>query len=175
MLSVLLLRPPSLPKLKNKPAELVRLEPQLPLSACVKVMVCLGQILEGVLDILFNHAEMDDQAIIVNALVQEVYRVRPLMDEVRNSKRKSVDVHTSQPQCPALVRETRFEWLAIEFGYYALLASVLHLQQRVVQGSLARQECFRAARQSLVQLTKPLDELSIRRNFLDEYAYFLTW
>ncbi|KAL3440308.1 hypothetical protein BJX65DRAFT_316735 [Aspergillus insuetus] len=160
ILSVLLLRPPSLPKLKIKPADLVRLEPQLPLSACVKVMVCLGQIQEGVLDVLFNHTEKDDQVIIVNALVQEMYQVRTLMDE---------------PQCQALARETHFEWLAIEFGYYALLASVLHLQQRVMQGSLGRQECLHAARQSLVQLTKVQDEISIHKNFLDEYPYFLTW
>ncbi|KAL4755650.1 Zn(II)2Cys6 transcription factor [Aspergillus foveolatus] len=160
ILSVLLLRPPSLPKLKIKPADLVRLESQLPLSACVKVMVCLGQIQEGVLDILFNHTEKDHQVIVVNALVREMYQVRTLMDE---------------PQCQALARETHFEWLAIEFGYYALLASVLHLLQRVVQSSSSRQECLHAARQSLVQLTKLQDEISIHKNFLDEYPYFLTW
>ncbi|KAL4756333.1 Zn(II)2Cys6 transcription factor [Aspergillus foveolatus] len=160
ILSVLLLRPPSLPKLKIKPADLVCLESQFPLSACVKVMVCLGQIQEGVLDILFNHTEKDYQVIAVNALVREMYRVRTLMDE---------------PQCQALARETHFEWLAIEFGYYAVLASVLHLLQRVVRSPLSQQECLYAARQSLVQLTKLQDEISIHKNVLDEYPYFLTW
>ncbi|PIG84501.1 hypothetical protein AARAC_009922 [Aspergillus arachidicola] len=160
ILSVLLLRPPSLPKLKAKPADLVRLETRLPLSACVKVMVCLGQVQEGVLDILFNANGKDNQAVSVNALISEMYHVRALMDE---------------PQCQTLAQETYFEWLAIEFGYYALLASVFHLQQRVIQGPLARQECLHAARRSLVQLTKLQDEIAIRRNFLDEYPYFLTW
>ncbi|GKZ39344.1 hypothetical protein AbraIFM66950_012331 [Aspergillus brasiliensis] len=160
ILSVLLLRPPSLPRLKAKPADLVRLDPQLPLSACVKAMVCLGQIQEGVLDILVNRIGKDDQVIIVNALVSELYQVRALMDE---------------PQCQALAQETHFEWLAIEFGYYALLASVFHLQQRVMQGPLARQECLHAARQSLVHLTKLQDEIAVHSNFLDEYPYFLTW
>ncbi|GKZ51946.1 hypothetical protein AbraIFM66951_008463 [Aspergillus brasiliensis] len=160
ILSVLLLRPPSLPRLKAKPADLVRLDTQLPLSACVKAMVCLGQIQEGVLDILVNRIGKDDQVIIVNALVNEMYQVRALMDE---------------PQTQTLAQETRFEWLAIEFGYYALLASVFHLQQRVMQCPLARQECLHAARQSLVHLTKLQDEIAVHSNFLDEYPYFLTW
>ncbi|GFF30927.1 hypothetical protein IFM46972_03067 [Aspergillus udagawae] len=163
ILSVLLLRPPSLPRLKIKPADLVRLDPRLPLSACVKVMVCLGQIQDGVLDVLFIQNEKNDKVITVNALVQEMYHLRALMDE------------PSQPQCQKLAEETYFEWAAIEFGYYALLASVFHLQQRVVQGPLSRQECLHAARQSLVQLTKLQDEIAIDKNFLDEYPYFLTW
>ncbi|KAF9891413.1 hypothetical protein FE257_004269 [Aspergillus nanangensis] len=160
ILSVLLLRPPSLPRLKITPADLVCLQPRLPLSACVKIMVCFGQVQDGVLDILFNHNESDDQVMAVNSLVQEMEHVRGLMDE---------------PQCQMLARETYFEWLAIEFGYHALLASVLHLQQRIVRGRLARQECLHAARQSLVQLTKLQDEIVIDNNFLGEYPYFLTW
>ncbi|GIC92419.1 fungal specific transcription factor domain-containing protein [Aspergillus udagawae] len=177
ILSVLLLRPPSLPRLKIKPADLVRLDPRLPLSACVKVMVCLGQIQDGVLDVLFIQNEKNDKVITVNALVQEMYHLRTLMDEVRNPnpERESADKQPSQPQCQKLAEETYFEWAAIEFGYYALLASVFHLQQRVVQGPLSRQECLHAARQSLVQLTKLQDEIAIDKNFLDEYPYFLTW
>ncbi|GLA53949.1 transcriptional regulator family: Fungal Specific TF [Aspergillus niger] len=147
ILSVLLLRPPSLPRLKVKPVDLVILETRLPLSACVKVMVSLGQIQEGVLDILFSRNGKDDQVSTVNALVSEMYQVRALM---------------SEPRCQTLAQETHFEWLAIEFGYYALLASVFHLKQRVMQGPLARQECLHAARQSLVQLTKIQNEIAHR-------------
>lgn len=86
ILSVLLLRPPSLPRLKVKPADLVHLEPRLPLSACVKVMVCFGQIQEGILDIFFSHSVTNEQVIAANALVQEIYHVRAVMDEVRNPK-----------------------------------------------------------------------------------------
>lgn len=84
-------------------------------------------------------------------------------------------MYAPQPQCQTLAQETHFEWMAIEFGYYTLLASVFHLQQRVMQGPLPRQECLHAARQSLVQLTRLQDEIAIRGNFLDEYPYFLTW
>ncbi|KAH8428360.1 uncharacterized protein LDX57_006061 [Aspergillus melleus] len=139
---------------------MVRLQPQLPLSACVKAMVRLGQVQEGVLDVLFNRSEKNDQVIKVNALVQEMYHVRAFMDE---------------PRCQTIAQETYFEWLAIEFGYHALLASVFHLQQRVMKSPLSRQECLHAARQSLVQLTKLQDEITIDQNFLGEYPYFLTW
>lgn len=84
ILSVLLLRPPSLPRLNIKPEDLVRLEPRLPFSACVKAMVCFGQIQEEILDILFNHSAMNDQVIAANALIQEIYHVCAVMDEVRN-------------------------------------------------------------------------------------------
>ncbi|KUL86856.1 hypothetical protein ZTR_05281 [Talaromyces verruculosus] len=160
ILSVLLLRPPSLPRLRVKPADLVHLEPRLPLSACVKVMVCFGQIQEGILDIFFNHSVTNEQVIAANTLVQEIYHVRAVMDE---------------PQCQTLAQETNFEWAAIEFGYCTLLSSVLQLQQRVVQSPSARQEGVRAARQALVQLTKLQDEIAIDKNFMDEYPYFLTW
>ncbi|KAJ5689670.1 hypothetical protein N7462_004062 [Penicillium macrosclerotiorum] len=64
MLSVLLLIPPSLPKLKIQPADLVRLDGQLPLSASVKIMVEFAQIQEGVLDIL-NHTSKNDQVTVI--------------------------------------------------------------------------------------------------------------
>ena len=82
LLSVLLLRPSSLPKLKVTPAELIQLDPRLPLSAILKAMVEFGQIQEGVLDIIFNHKNKDDQVTAINALVQDMHNMRALMDEV---------------------------------------------------------------------------------------------
>lgn len=89
MLSVLLLRPPSLPKLKIKPADLVRLDPRLPLSASVKVMVEFSQIQEGVLDIL-NHTNKIDQVTIVTKLIRDMHSIHALIKKVRNPGIRSI-------------------------------------------------------------------------------------
>ncbi|CAG7925105.1 unnamed protein product [Penicillium olsonii] len=159
MLSVLLLRPPSLPKLKLKPAELVQLNPHLPLSASVKVMVEFAQIQEVVLDIL-NHANTDNQANITMKLNRDMYEIHHTIKKHQN-------------QLP--FRDTTYEWAAIEFGYYALLASVLHLHQRVVQNRSTHEDCVVASRQALIRLVKIQDEINMDANFLDHHPYFLTW
>ncbi|KAE8308441.1 hypothetical protein BDV41DRAFT_568200 [Aspergillus transmontanensis] len=160
MLSVLLLRPPSLPKLRIKPADLVRLDPRLPLSASLKIMVEFAQVQEGVLDILLNHSDKKDQSAVIDKLLRDIY-----------------DIHTSiekhQHQLP--FSETTYEWVAIEFGYYALLTSVLHLNQRVAQNRSRQEDCLRASRQSLIRLRRMQDEICMEANFLDDYPYFLTW
>lgn len=81
MLSVLLLRPPSLPKLKIKPVELVQLDPRLPLSATVKIMVGFAQIQEGVLDIL-NHTNNNDQVTFLTKLTRDTHEIYELMKKV---------------------------------------------------------------------------------------------
>ncbi|KAI9927202.1 hypothetical protein MW887_003586 [Aspergillus wentii] len=159
MLSVLLLRPPSLPKLKIKPADLVRLDPRLPLSAIVKIMVEFAQIQEGVLDIL-NCTHQNDQVTVITKLIRDMHGIHALLKKHQN-------------QLP--FRGTTYEWVAIEFGYYALLASVLHLNQRVVQDRSTREDCLGASRQALIRLGKIQDEIYMGANFLDQYPYFLTW
>ena len=81
MLSVLLLRPPSLPKLKIKPTDLVYLDSKLPLSASVKTMVEFAQIQEGVLDIL-NHASKNDQVTVIDQLLRDMHEINALIKKV---------------------------------------------------------------------------------------------
>lgn len=81
MLSVLLLRPQSLPKLKIKPTDLVYLDSQLPLSATIKTMVEFAQIQEGVLDIL-NHTSKNDQVTVINQLLRDMREVNALIKKV---------------------------------------------------------------------------------------------
>lgn len=159
MLSVLLLRPPSLPKLKIKPADLVLLDPQFPLSASIKIMVEFAQIQEGVLDIL-NYTNKNDQVVLITNLIRNMHEIHALIKKHQNE----------QP-----FRGTTYEWTAIEFGYYALLASVLHLNQRILKDRSIREDCLWASRQALIRLGKIQDEMYMDANFLDEYPYFLTW
>ncbi|KAH8589549.1 hypothetical protein B0O99DRAFT_334235 [Bisporella sp. PMI_857] len=160
ILSALLLRPFSLPKLKVKPADLVRLDPQLPLSAIVKTMVEFGQILEGSLDILFNPSIITDQVAAIDALVQEMYTVRARIEEQR--------VHSA-------FKGVGYEWIAMDFSYYAILTSIFRLNPSVGRGSLYREECLTSARKALLSLKRMQETIFVDANFLDEYPYFLTW
>lgn len=90
MLSVLLLRPPSLPKLKIKPTDLVYLDSQLPLSASIKTMVEFAQIQEGVLDIL-NHTSTNDQVTVINKLLRDMGEINALIKKVGNPQSGKVN------------------------------------------------------------------------------------
>ncbi|GMG41964.1 unnamed protein product [Aspergillus oryzae var. brunneus] len=82
MLSVLLLRPPSLPKLRVEPADLVHLDPPLPLSASLKTMVEFAQIQEGVLDILLSHRDKNDQSVVIDKLLRDTYDIHTSIEKV---------------------------------------------------------------------------------------------
>ena len=85
MLSVLLLRSPSLPRLKVKPADLVLLDPQFPLSASIKIMVEFAQIQEGVLDIL-NYTNKNDQVAVIPNLIRSMHGIHALIQKVSNPR-----------------------------------------------------------------------------------------
>lgn len=85
LLSVLLLRLPSLPKLKIRPAGLVRLDPRPPPSASVKIMVEFAQIQEGVLEII-NHTNKNDKVAVIAKLRRDMNEIHALMKKVKGSK-----------------------------------------------------------------------------------------
>jgi len=95
MLSVLLLRPPSLPKLKIKPADLVHLDRQFPLSASVKIMVEFAQVQEGVLDIL-NHTSKNDQATVITKLIRDMHEINALIKKVSNLSIHSIGMKNNR-------------------------------------------------------------------------------
>ncbi|KAL2855171.1 hypothetical protein BJX68DRAFT_231678 [Aspergillus pseudodeflectus] len=160
ILSVLLLRPPSLPRLKAKPTDLVALDPHIPLSAIFKAMVEFAQIQEVVLDILFESGASDErhQSATIEVLIQKMYSLREQLDEQRSRPDFSV---------------VEYEWTAIDFSYYAILSNILLLNQRLARAPVARQESVASARRSLTSLRRMQD--TVTADFLDEYPYYLTW
>lgn len=86
ILSMLLIRPPSLPKLRINPAELVPLDPLLPLSAILKAVVGFARVQEEAIDILLKTQNIDDkcQVAIIDRLVQEMFQLHTRLQEVRD-------------------------------------------------------------------------------------------
>ncbi|KAJ5668036.1 uncharacterized protein N7477_006606, partial [Penicillium maclennaniae] len=76
-LSSLLLRPPSLPELKLKPADLIHLDQHIPLSAIMKAVVELAQIQDVTLSLALKPGSSNDtdQRNTIDELVQTMFRV----------------------------------------------------------------------------------------------------
>ncbi|GLB15994.1 hypothetical protein AtubIFM61612_005827 [Aspergillus tubingensis] len=158
MLSMLLLRPPSLPRLKLNPASLIPMESGA-LSLIVKTVVELAQIQEAAMEVVHrNHglSDISDVDTTLDAAIQNLASLRGVIDEV--------------------------EWIATEFRYHAIMATLLHLSPRVQAQPQAREECLVQARhafQALRRLHKLLNEddsfveaeVSIPQIDADNYFY----
>ncbi|RAK85828.1 hypothetical protein BO79DRAFT_272109 [Aspergillus costaricaensis CBS 115574] len=147
MLSMLLLRPPSLPRLKLNPASLIPLESGA-LSLIVKTVVELAQIQEAAMEVVHrNHglSDISDVDTTLDAAIQNLASLRGVIDE------------RCRDSSPAL----QVEWIATEFRYHAIMATLLHLSPRVQAQPQAREECLVQARhafQALGRLHKLLNE-----------------
>lgn len=88
LLSSLLLRPPSLPMLQVKPAQLIQLDSDLPLSAIIKAMVELAQIQEVTLNMTFKTTLSDEtgQEATIDGLVQDMYNMHAEHQKARTDQ-----------------------------------------------------------------------------------------
>ena len=76
-LSLLLLRPPSLPELKVEPAQLIHLDPDIPTTPMIVGIVELSHIKTSLLQILLDTKEMEDmeKATFLSDLVVKAQRI----------------------------------------------------------------------------------------------------
>jgi hypothetical protein len=84
-LSLLLLRPPSLPDLKVRPVQLIHIDPDLPTSTMVKGMVEYSELKNALLDILLDTKTVGDaeKANILSDLVARAHTIHSNMQMVR--------------------------------------------------------------------------------------------
>lgn len=87
-LSLLLLRPPSLPDLKIKPAELVHIDPDLPTSAMVTGIVEYSELKSCLLNVLLDTKTIGDseKANILSDLVVQAHKIHSNMQTVRQGE-----------------------------------------------------------------------------------------
>lgn len=83
MLSALLLRPASLPKLILRPADMVVLNPHFPLSATLKIMVEFAQIQEIVLELNIDRTHRSDNLVTLTQLVEVMQNIHNDMEKVK--------------------------------------------------------------------------------------------
>ncbi|KAJ5565054.1 hypothetical protein N7513_001296 [Penicillium frequentans] len=161
-LSLLLLRPPSLPTLKIKPAELVCIDPLVPLTAIMKSVVELAQIQESAIDIILKRHSLNDKShvALIEKLSQDMFKIFVGLQERR--------LHPPYS-------ELEYEWLAIDFSYYAILTTILHANPNSAKGPFVRKECLLYARKAFVALKTIQDKISIDGQIPETLPNVLTW
>lgn len=68
-----------------------------------------------------------------------------------------------------------YEWLAIDFSYYAILTTILHANPNSAKGPFVRKECLLYARKAFVALKTIQDKISIDDQTPQTFPNVLTW
>ncbi|PWY88539.1 hypothetical protein BO70DRAFT_385681 [Aspergillus heteromorphus CBS 117.55] len=161
-LSMLLLRPPSLPRLKVSPASLVPLEHGVPLGLIVKTVVELAQIQDQAMEI-YHHGQgpedAGEQAAKLSSLAREMVSLHATITERRVSSKQGLQL----------------EWTAVEFRFQAVLTTLIHLKSQALGGAQVRDECLFHARNALGALGRLQKTLNDDHAFVGVYPFFLSW
>ncbi|KAJ5780389.1 transcriptional regulator family: Fungal Specific TF [Penicillium paradoxum] len=167
-LSLLLLRPPSLPDLKVKPSQLVHVDPDLPTSTMVTGTVEFSELKNTLLNILLDTKTIDDSEK-ANILSDLVARAHTIHLNVQMFRRRQ------EQQFRQSWSDLRREWLAMDFNYYSILTTIIQARSSVLKSRLVCENCLYTAREALTTLRALQEAFSSRLNPIDSYPYFLTW
>ncbi|KAJ5710884.1 transcriptional regulator family: Fungal Specific TF [Penicillium malachiteum] len=167
-LSLLLLRPPSLPELKVEPARLIHMNPDLPTTAMIVGIVELAHVKSTLLQLLLDAKEMEDKnkASLLSGLVARAQEIYSDLQIYRN--RQELEF----PGSWALLRR---EWLSVDFNYYSALTTLIRARSSVLKSRMVCEDCLYAARKALMTLRALQEEFSSDATSVDSYPYFLTW
>ncbi|KAE8374343.1 hypothetical protein BDV26DRAFT_296048 [Aspergillus bertholletiae] len=161
-LSMLLLRPPSLPRLRIRPTLLFPFEEGASLGMVAKTMAELAEVQEAVLEILHGHpglSDPTDTTTKLDMIIQDLVSMKNVIDERRvNSK-----------------LEIQMEWVATEFRYFSILTHLLHYRSGWRNEPYKREECVEHARQALDALGRLQKIINVERAFMASYPIFLSW
>ncbi|PLB55534.1 hypothetical protein P170DRAFT_43302 [Aspergillus steynii IBT 23096] len=139
-LSMLLVRPSSLPTLRPDPASLVYTRISDPLSCKVKVLVRLARVQDLYLDIVIQGRKAEEPCSIelVNSLQLELNSIRLSIMQFRP---RYIDI-------PSL----DFEWDALDFTFFSIATTVLRLNYMTLHDHAKREECVQCARKALLSM-----------------------
>ncbi|KAJ5116340.1 transcriptional regulator family: Fungal Specific TF [Penicillium angulare] len=167
-LSLLLLRPPSLPELKVEPAQLIHRDPELPTTAMIIGIVELAQVKSTLLKILLDTKDMNDVEK-ANILSDLVFRAQKVYSDLQIYRsRQEIEF----PDSWVLLRR---EWLSVDFNYYSALTTLIRARSSVLKSRLVCEDCLYAARKALTTLRALQEAFSDDETSVDSYPYFLTW
>ncbi|KAJ5766767.1 uncharacterized protein N7511_004383 [Penicillium nucicola] len=154
-LSLLLLRPPSLPDLKVKATDLIHIDPDLPTFTIMTGIVEYAEVKHTLLGILLDTKakEDNDKAKILSDLFRQL----------------------QEQDFPQSWGSLRREWLSMDFNYYSVLTTIIQARSSVLKSRLVCENCLYTARESLTTLRALQEAFSSQVNSIDSYPYFLTW
>ncbi|KGO75451.1 Transcription factor, fungi [Penicillium italicum] len=167
-LSLLLLRPPSLPDLKVKPTQLIHIDPDLPTYAIMTGIVEYSELKSTLLNILLDGKTIGDTEK-ANKLSDLVARAHKIYSNTQMFRRRQ------EQQFPQSWSHLRRVWLSIDFNYYSVLTTIIQARSSVLKSRLVCEDCLYTAREALTTLRALQEACSSRINSIDPYPHFLTW
>ncbi|CAI7616543.1 unnamed protein product [Penicillium glandicola] len=167
-LSLLLLRPPSLPDLKVKPTQLIHIDPDLPTSAMITGIVEYAELKSALLNILLDTKTIGDTEK-ANVLSDLVARAQTIHSNLQMYRRRQ------EQQFPQSWSHLRREWLSMDFNYYSILTTIIQARSSVLKSRLVCENCLYTAREALTTLRALQEAFSTGVNSINSYPYFLTW
>ncbi|KAH3947592.1 hypothetical protein HBH53_116340 [Parastagonospora nodorum] len=166
VMSLLLLRPRSLPPLNIKISSLVKPEPTNPMCIFEVFGMELIPVHDKILDITLEAAAKRP----VHQLGEEVAWCRATMADI---------LVLMERDCPSHLFDTRpdilLHWKCVEFKYYSTLASVHRLSPSVTTVPAEREACLDSARKALVCVKFIEATSKSLGHFIEGYDPYLSW
>ncbi|PYH91574.1 hypothetical protein BO71DRAFT_459616 [Aspergillus ellipticus CBS 707.79] len=160
LLSLLLARPASLPRLKSQPASSVQCDISNPSTVMMHVLLLVAEVQELSLDIYLHEAATDEFTAIV-------YRD---LDDKMQSLRGSIDqaILTS----PAALHTS---WIDFDYGYFAIQTHISQHRLRKLGSMHYHEQCLSSARKALTMLQYLQSTVSKEPSSPEPFPSFLVW
>ncbi|KAF2994720.1 hypothetical protein E8E13_003506 [Curvularia kusanoi] len=165
-MSLLLMRPRSLPPMNIKVASLIKSDPLNPMSVFENITMEMIPVHRKILDLTLDPATKKAQA--------------PLKEEVAHLRIQMADIYTlMQRDCPThlldSVMDILLHWKCLEFKYFSTLTSVLRLSPTVTTDPIEREECLQSARKALECVKVIMSTSKSLDHFIEGYDPYLAW
>ncbi|KAL1600483.1 hypothetical protein SLS60_006869 [Paraconiothyrium brasiliense] len=167
VMSLLLLRPPSLPPLQVPVASLVSYSSHNPMAVFALVMLELVPIHEKLLELTLAGQKRKMSKMEVEPQVDEL---RKTMDKIYST------IEKARAKIPiANSPDYQLHWHSLEFKFFSTLTAVHRLSNTVCFCASEREKCLYAARRAL-QCVKAIQDLAKQQDhFLEEFSPYLAW
>ncbi|KAF1833485.1 putative Zn(II)2Cys6 transcription factor-like protein [Decorospora gaudefroyi] len=165
-MSLLLLRPRTLPSLPIKVSELLQPDPSNPMTVFEIAALEMVPVHHKILDLTLEPSMKRSPA----RLKAEVTQLRQTMKEIQEMM---------ADERPARLLDTRLDilihWKGLEFKYFSTLTSVHRLSPTVTTDASEREECLQSARKAL-ECVKSIEDIGKGLgHFIEGFDPYLAW
>ncbi|KAI9043312.1 uncharacterized protein KD926_003842 [Aspergillus affinis] len=146
-LSMLLVRPPSLPDLNVDPVSLIELKYTEPLKIKMGILLKLSHVQDGVISLLIKGDKLTE--------AEASSSIPALKSELQDIWKESCEARFHTSDTP----EWRHEWDALDFTYHAIATTVLRLNSTSFHDHQIREQCLLHARKALTAISALLNHI----------------
>ncbi|KAJ4993640.1 C6 transcription factor [Stagonosporopsis vannaccii] len=165
-MSLLLLRPRSLPPMNIKASSMIKTNPLNPMSVFEMIAMEMIPVHDKILDLTLDSTSKKSGA----PLKEEVAQLRQQMSDIYNLMQRNCPTHLLDS-----IMDILLHWKCLEFKYFSTLTSVHRLSPTVTTDPAEREECLQSARKAL-ECVKVIDATSKSlSHFIEGYDPYLAW